>query len=156
MASPDVEDITDALMTVFQSQFAAELQNVDQAKATPLNPKPPVAWLFGETPTLPQMPVMIFEGLNAKQKEDHYEWRNQTYHFGIEAYVTADDVQKLNRIIRRYGTAIDNLLRANQNVGGAKNLTNIELNFSGLLTNKNTSGLFRAVSVTFDATVITD
>ncbi|MFB5192654.1 hypothetical protein [Alicyclobacillus fastidiosus] len=155
MAKPDIEDVADQLISVFKDQFPDALSAVDSAKVTPLNPKPPLQWVFGDVQSAPQMPAMLFIGRETQEKDDNYQWRNQTYQFEIEAYVSSSDVQQLNRIVRRYGTAIDNVLRANQTLGGlSRNLTNINQKLYDSM--KAPTGLFQVVAVSFNVTVITD
>lgn len=155
MAKPDIEDVADQLIAVFKDQFADALAQVDSRKSNPLNPKPPVQWIFGDMQSLPQMPAMLFVGRETQEQSDNFQWRNQTYHFEIEAYVSSSDVQQSNRIIRRYGAAIDDVLRANQQLGGlTRNLTNINQRLYDSM--KAPTGLFQVVTVSFDVTVITD
>lgn len=155
MASPDLEDIVDKVIQVFQNQFPEALQTVDQAKTTPYSPRSPLDYIFGDVVQTPQMPSIVFVGRQTKEQSDNPGWRNQTYTIEIEAYYTEMDVRKLNRIIRRYGDAIDTVLRANQTLGGiSRNLTNISQNYYN--TMKGPSALFQAVNVTFDVTVITN
>jgi len=155
VAQPDLEDVIDALMQVFETQFPAALAAVDARKSMPLAPKAPVEWIFGDKGNLPQMPAMIFTGHNTSEQADEFEWRDQTYQLQIEGYYTSDDVSKLSRIMRRYGAAIDDTLRQNQSLGGVvKNLTNITQQYWDTMSGK--TGLFQVVRVTFDVTLITD
>jgi len=155
VAYPDLEDVIDGCTTVFQRNFAAALAAVDARKSTPLNPNPPVDWVFGDKANLPQMPAMLITSHATQEESDEYDWRNQIYQLEIEAYYSGDDVQNLSRIMRRYGAAIDDTLRGNQSLGGvAKNVTNIKQQYWDSMSAK--TGLFQVVRVTFDVAVITD
>ena len=155
MSQPDLEDVIDAVLTLFQAQFPANLVAVDARKSTQLSPKPPVQWVFGDSGNLPQMPAMVITGHATKQVQDEYEWRNQMYTLMVEGYYTLDNVSTLSRIMRRYGAAIDDTLRQNNTLGGiAKNVGNIAQQYWDSMSSK--TGLFQAVRVTFDVTVITD
>lgn len=155
MASPDLEDVIQACVTVFQAQFAASLAAVDARKSDPLSPKAPVDWIFGDKGNLPQMPAMLFTGHGTDENEDEFQWRKQTYQLMIEAYYSGDNVENLSRIMRRYGAAIDDTLRSNQTLGGVvKNLTGIKQEYWDSMSAK--TGLFQVVRVTFDVRVYTD
>lgn len=155
MANPDLEDVIDAVLSYLQANLPNSLSAVDARKSTQLNPKPPVQWIFGDKGNLPQMPSLLVTGHDTKQKEDEYEWRNQTYSLMIEAYYTDSDVSRLSRIMRRYGAAIDDCLRGDNTLGGiAKAVTNITQQYWDSMSAK--TGLFQVVQVTFDVTIITD
>lgn len=157
MAQPDLEDVIQACSAVFQSQFAGFLAAVDARKSDPLSPNPPQQWVFGDSGNLPQMPAMLFTGHETTEKQDHFEWRVQIYTLMIEAYYTLDNVQNLSRIVRRYGAAIDDTLRANQALGGlpgVRDLSGIKQQYWDSISAK--SGLFQVCRVTFDVQVVTD
>lgn len=155
MSQPDLDDVIQKTMDIFQAQFPAKLAAVDARKTTPLFPKEPQQWIFGDIIQTPILPCMVFTSHKTGTNEDEFQWRKQTYQLEIEAYATADSVQNLSRIVRRYGAAIDDTLRANQTLGGlAKNITNISQDYWD--TMKNETGLFQVVRVTFDVRVLTD
>lgn len=157
MAQPDLEDVIQGCLATFQAQFPANLAAVDARKTDPLNPNPPQDWIFGDKGNLPQMPAMLFTGHDTVDTQDHYEWREQTYTLMIEAYYTLDNVENLSRIVRRYGAAIDDTLRANQTLGGmpgVKNITGIKQQYWDSMSAK--TGLFQVCRVTFDVQVYTD
>lgn len=156
MAQPDLEDVIQQVMSIFESQFDAKLAAVDARKSDPLSPSSPVDWVFADIDYEPQYPAMIFTGHTTQETTDEDPtWRDQTYKLMIEAYYTAEDVQKCSRIIRRYGAAIDDTLRANQSVDGFwYGITNIGQAYWDTMTNAS-GGLFQAVRVTFDVKVIT-
>lgn len=152
IAQPDLEAVIDAVKQTFEQKFPDELSAVDSAKSNPLKPKAPVQWFFGDRANMPQMPSMMFTGDQTSPEEDEYQWRREKYSLEIEAYVTSDDVEKLNRIVRRYGEAIDQTLRANERMGGVvQEVININQHYWN--TVKSHNGLFQAVNVSFDAIV---
>lgn len=152
---PDLEDVIDAAMAQLQARLPDNLRAVDQRKGNPLNPKPPVEWVFGDKNNLPQMPAVLVTGHETRQETDEYGWRQQTYQIMVEAYYLDSDVQRLSRILRRYGAAIDDTLRQDMTLGGvAKNVANIQQQYWDAMSAK--TGLFQVVRVLADVTVITD
>lgn len=155
MAKPDVEDVIDTLVSIFQNEFATNLALVDARKTEQLNPAPPRSYIFGDTQQTPQLPAMLFTSHQTQDIRDEYEWRNQQYTMTIEGYYAHTDLQTLSRIVRRYGAAIDDTLRQNNTLGGVvKNVTNIQQKYWE--TMKGQSGLFQAVAVDFVVSLITD
>jgi hypothetical protein len=161
MAHPDVEDALEAVRQFFLANFPTALQAVDSAKTNPLNPQAPdpQAYYFGDMPNIPLYPCLVFASDNTKVEVEEHGYREQLYNCFIEGYASADDVQNLSRVIRRYGAAIDNLLNNNPTIGGAcngliKNVHNVEQKYWATL--KQQGGLYQAVRVTFDLRVITD
>lgn len=155
MAQPDIEDVIDGVTSYLQANLASCLAVVDARKTTQLNPKPPIQWIFGDKGNIPQMPSLLVTGHDAKTTKDEYGFRQQTYPLMIEAYYTDSDVSRLSRIMRRYGAAIDDCLRADNTLGGiAKDIANIQQQYWDSISAK--TGLFQVVQVAFDVTVITD
>lgn len=155
--TPDLEDVMQAVVSLMQSQLPDVLAAVDAGKPTPLQPTPPAAWLFSEVLNMPVLPALLVDGTDTKTVVDEYGYRQQTYTIVAEAYYLAADVQDANRIMRRYGAAIDAVLRNNQtlSVPNVKAVTDIAQTYHG--TQKAQSGLlFQAVTVTCAVTVITD
>lgn len=152
---PDLEDVIQACLLVMQSNLPTNLATVDASKPQPLNPLPPAQWIFGDSGNMPQMPAVLVTGHATQEVKDEYNWRWQTYTLMVEAYYSGDNVQNLSRIMRRYGSAIDDTLRQNQTLGGvAKNITNIKEQYWDSMSAK--TGLFQVVRVTFDVRVVTD
>jgi hypothetical protein len=155
VASPDLEDVIIEVMNIFIDQFPSKLAEVDGRKSSPLSPNPPIKFYFGDINNIPQMPAMLFTGHETREDEDENEWRRQIYRLEIEAYYAGQDVQQLSKIVRRYGTAIDEVLRANQSLGGvAQSLSNISQKYWDSMSSK--TGLMQAVNVSFDVIVMTN
>ncbi|WDL96407.1 hypothetical protein [Alicyclobacillus sp. ALC3] len=156
MAYPDLEDVINAAVAQLQSNVAGNLAIVDARKTEPLNPKPPVQWVFGDKVNLPQMPCVLVTGHDTTENEDHFEWRKQTYQLMVEVYYQDSDVERLSRILRRYGAAIDDTLRQDQTLGlsQVRNITGIKQQYWDTMSSK--TGLFQVVRVIFNVRVYTD
>lgn len=155
MGKPDLEDVIDALSSALQEQFPSALQAVDARKQTPLNPQLPRQYIFGDYQQMPQLPAMLVTGHQTVYRKDEIGWRDQQYDIIIEAYYAHSDLQKLSRIVRRYGAAIDDTLRDNNTLGGlVKNITNIQQRYWE--TMKGQPGLYQVVIVECEVHLITD
>lgn len=157
MASPDVEDILQAVINVFEANFPAALAAVDAAKATQLNPFPPENYIFGDEVNMPTMPALLFTADKTAPQQEEYGWRRQAYDLQIEAYYTDQDIQTLERIIMRYGAAIDNVLRANMTLGMPANVRAIVNIAQAYSQPAATNGsLMQGVAVTFTVVLNTN
>lgn len=153
---PDVEDVIQHVIDILQEQFPSNLAAVDARKANPLNPEPPVDWIFGDKENLPNMPCIVVTGHETTVLEDEHGWRRQQYKIQVDAYYQADDVENVSRIVRRYGAALDDTLTSNSSAPGYwSDIANISQQYWDTMSSKN-GGLFQGVTVIFDAIVATD
>lgn len=152
---PDMEDVLDQLIAIFQNQFPNALASLDASKVKPLQPKPPTEYAFGEK--LPVLPSMQFYSNSSNPQDDQDGWRNQLVACAIEAYYSSDSTENTSRIIRRYGAAIDATLRKNNRLNGFwQNVTNIQQEYTGQMQTKNMPSPFQVVQVRFELRLITD
>lgn len=152
----DVETVTDDLMAIFRAELPAKLQEIDEASTNPLSPNAPVSWVFGTKDNLPQLPAILFAGHQTKTDKDEFDWREQTYSFAIEVYYFNQNLETCSRIMRRYGEAIDQVLRKNAHYDGHwEQILNASQQYWDMLKSKN-GGLMQAVQVTFDVVLFTN
>ncbi|WP_436664232.1 hypothetical protein ACOALA_04095 [Alicyclobacillus acidoterrestris] len=156
--TPDIEDLIDKMTDVLQTNLESALAAVAARKSTPIDVQLPYEWIFGDKDSLPQMPCVIVTADTARPTKDENGYRIQNVPMQVEVYYEGDDVQTLNRIVRRYGAALDDILRANNRVPGFwQNISDIEPQYSKTLTPKNNSGgLFQAAIVQFTCEVVTN
>lgn len=155
--TPDLEDVIDAAKTIFEEQFPSFLAAVEERKTLKLNTPPPAAQAtyFGDTKNIPNMPALLFTGYDTQEQEDQNQWRRQKYELTIEAYLSGSNLQNLSRMMRRYGTAIDETLRNNQELGGkSQTITNIKQKYYD--TVQRGAGLLQVCTVTCDVIVMTN
>lgn len=154
---PDVEDVIDQVIAIFEAQFPANLAAVDARKSSPMNPIEPQEYIFADTKVTPLMPCLLFSGDATTEDEDNPGWRRQTYKLFVEAYYEAESVEVVSRIVRRYGAAIDDTLRSNTVLSGYWiALDNITQTYWDTMEAQASGGLFQAVKVSFDVLVITN
>lgn len=155
--TPDLEDVIDAAKTIFEEQFPSFLAEVEARKALQLNTPPPAAQAtyFGDTKNIPNMPALLFTGYDTEEQDDQHEWRQQKYGIQVEGYLTDGNLQNLSRMMRRYGAAIDETLRNNQDLGGiSQTITNIKQKYYD--TVQRGAGLIQVCTVTCDVIVMTN
>lgn len=159
MADIDVEDVGDKILAILQAQLPANLAAVDARKATQLDPDPPQDWIFGDVDQTPMLPAVVVTCHQTQEDLDEPGWRRQTYKVEIEVYYSAEDVEKCSRIIRRYGTAIDDTFKTSSGNNLVpdywQSISNITQAFWDTMAIKD-GGLFQVVRVSFDVAVHTD
>lgn len=155
--TPDVEDITQAALSLLQAELPGTLATIDAGKAQPLQPDAPQTWVFGAMQNLAAMPAVLVVGTETKTVRDAIDWREQTVNLGVEVYYQGADVEAVNRILRRYGAAIDAVLRAHNTLERehVQNVGAITQNYAGLAKTEDGT-LFQSLLVTADITVMTD
>lgn len=152
----DVETVTDDLMALFKAELPGKLQELDAASIKPLNPKSPISWIFGTKDNLPLLPAILFAGHQTKVLQDEEDWRRQSFSFMIEVYYSHQNLEDCSRIMRRYGEAIDQVLRENVHYDGHwEQIMNESQQYWDMLKNPK-GGLMQAVQVTFDVIVFTN
>lgn len=155
--APDLEDIIDAAKSIFEDQFLDYLTAVEDRKALKLSTPPPAdqGIYFGDTQNIPFFPALLFTGYGTEEQDDQSQWRRQKYGLVIEAYLNDGNLQNLSRMVRRYGTAIDDCLRANQTLNGtAQEITNIRQKYYDTI--QRGAGLIQACTVSCDVIVMTN
>lgn len=156
LAIPDVEDVIEACKKLFEQGFPTVLAAVDARKEKTLGVSPPVQYYFGDTKNTPNLPAMLFTGSGTFSEEEEYGWRKQIYSLEIEAYLAGFELEDLSRMTRRYGAAIDEMLRTNQTLGGvSREVLNIRQKYFDTMQGGN-GRLLQAIAVTFDVIVFTD
>lgn len=149
--SKDIEYYGNEILDLLGSAaFAAKLSSITVEKGNDFTLDAFVAKKYGWANMEAELPALYVMGLRDELVRDDGDNRVVLFKFAIEAYVSGDDPEKLEKMTNRYARAIDETLLAAYKDDGLR--TGID--YSPVL--KYEDGLFKVCSMQFQLKVFQD
>lgn len=121
-----IEDIINSLKTILQANLPAKLDLIEAARPGITLPDPKAIYVVGPPPEKPvQFPFIVLDSFGSDAEKFPNQVRGFSHKIRVAAYHRDFDDEKRERILWRYGEAIEKIWKADVTIGGKADSSNL-------------------------------